>query len=379
MPERRLPLIDSQRRDFPTLNQFQLVKTNTKAAVFAFQKWQVARICQLALGLWCIFGLVAPGAHADDVIADNLTVNDDTYMSGNLWVNTFADVAEDIEAHEDVIVDETLRVGLVDFGFNNLQISTGGDAGNTSINFTGYGANTTWYWNSDANYGSFTTMLLDPNATLTLTGNSGNIVLDPNNGTISVNGTTFNSAGNITFFVGDYGFSVGNLAVATGMRSAAFGGAANATGLESIALADGVTSGNSSVAMAYGNATGDFSVALGNSTAAGVSSLAFGVQSLANATGSIALGANVTADAWSSVTVGHYNANITGNATDWAAGDPAFVVGIGENDTTRTNGLVVLNNGNITMGGNSTSTTINGNITISHPQGDIPMGQFGGE
>lgn len=104
------------------------------------------------------------------------------------------------------------------------------------------------------------------------------------------------------------------------------------------------------------------------------------------ADGSVTLGTNLTATAFNSVVVGHYNALLPATTTTaWAATDPAFIVGIGQNTTAAANGLIVLNNGNTTITGNATlgsssttTVTIAGNVTINKPQGDIPMGVYDG-
>jgi hypothetical protein len=308
------------------------------------------------------------------------------------------------------------------------------DSVNTYVTFSG-DARTLWTWNENGNLNqmtldrtglltlwgsdgisnSSTNLTLDPgNETLAFAGNlglqqidgafvmsanilddgAGNIAFDPGNQTIVFSsGVTFNATtANVTIFAGDSGFVVGNGATATGYRSAAFGGTANATGNSSVALSGGAASGYLSLAAAYGLASGAEAVALSSGTASGNYSLSAGNNSLANATGAVALGTNTTASVLNSVTVGHYNTPISGNATTWVATDPAFIVGTGSAGNSTSNGLVVLNNGNTSISGDAAvagNTTVTGNLTVNgtvnfsgnvtYPSafGDVSMGVYG--
>jgi len=237
-----------------------------------------------------------------------------------------------------------------------------------------------------------------------LDGGSPNITFDPANLNITFSSGLIlsgNNATHLTISSGTTGFAYG-IATAGGDNSVAMGGYANATndyavalangnasGEQSLAAANSTTSGNQSAAFANGTAAGDYSLAMGNNSLANATNaMALGTNTSANAAGAIALGTNVTASTWDSVTVGHYNEDISGNSTTWVATDPAFIVGIG-NSTTPANGLIILNNGdaiingnatlpgNTTIGGNATTSKISGNVIISQPQGDVSIGIFG--
>jgi hypothetical protein len=120
----------------------------------------------------------------------------------------------------------------------------------------------------------------------------------------------------------------------------------------------------------FNNVTVAGNFTLGNATASGNNSLAAGNGAMASGNYSIALGTNVTANTWSSVTVGHYNAAITGNPSAWAAADPAFIVGIG-NSTAAANGLVLLNSGLVGIGTNTPGEELEvagiGRLKLSRP------------
>jgi len=231
------------------------------------------------------------------------TTKDYGYAGGN-WIHFALDLG-----------DLTHTVNSTVYLLPNLNIS-GGNTSVTSpanITFTGYSANTTWTWQQNLYDNSAIDLAnVTPQMKLTDAGvlkvystvNSGNIIFDPGNQTITFsNGLTIQKVS--TYYdlgVGSSGFAVGNnLAV---------------------------------------NNSGGF--ALGN-------------YATSNATGAFALGTNVSANAFNSVTIGHYNANVNGNNTTWVSSDPAFIVGIG-NSSTSANGLVVLNNGIVYAGlGNATA------------------------
>jgi hypothetical protein len=224
-------------------------------------------------------------------------------------------------------------------------------------------------------------------ATATLVGNvsaatldfsevsGGGVNISPTNQTLSFsNGFILNGNTSTTPF-GKQSLVVGDNAAAAGVGAVAIGNA-SANGILAIAL------GNSSYASAGG------SVALMGGNAFGNNSLALGQNSNTTAANSVALGTGVAAENWGAVVVGNNNTPVNGNATAWAPGDPAFIVGNG------TNALTILNNGNITVGGtaimnNSTKSlqingpaTLNGqanfsgNVILSHALGDISMGNY---
>jgi hypothetical protein len=179
-----------------------------------------------------------------------------------------------------------------------------------------------------------------------------------------------------------------------------------------------MVSGTNAVAISGGNASGNGAIALGaNSSASGVGAIAIGANSAASGNGAVALaGGNATANnaiavglgtsspTWGTTVMGHYNVPISGNASSYAPADPAFIVGIG-NVTNPANGLVIYNNGDAVGAGNVTlanpayvsptsvfqpvelqvngsvnfngSATLNGNIILAQPAGNLSMGAFG--
>ena len=194
--------------------------------------------------------------------------------------------------------------------------------------------------------------------------------------------------------------------VVTGGAGVALGGNATASGNNAVAVANGVATGNASVAVGgNSSATSSGAVALGaNSAAAANGAVALGGGN-ATASQALAIGPGTVAQNWGVTVVGHYNVSPGGNATAYAPGDPAFIVGIGANATARANGLVINNNGDAVATGNATLThpayvsptnatqpvelqvngaatfngpaTLNGNVILVAPQGSLPMGAFG--
>ena len=202
--------------------------------------------------------------------------------------------------------------------------------------------------------------------------------------------------------IGNYSFASGNETKATGYASVAMGGYSNAmannalamgsgaiaSGLGSIAIGTGVTaqadqstamgivskaSGYRSVAIgSFATAFGDFSVALGNGTSVGNSAVAIGLQTTAIGLASTAMGQSTRSPAanstsmglgtvsrsFGSLVIGRYNDSIaSSNTVLWINTDPAFIVGNGASDISRSNAFVVYKNGNVTAAGNLSLTT----------------------
>ena len=111
-----------------------------------------------------------------------------------------------------------------------------------------------------------------------------------------------------------------------------------------------------SVAMGHETlAIGAVSTAMGDgTTAVGNSSTAMGTGTTASGFNSTAMGVFNTAQAYASVVLGRFNV-IAGDATQWIATDPVFVIGNG-GGASRNNAFEVLKNGN---------TTIDGDLTIT--------------
>ncbi len=190
----------------------------------------------------------------------------------------------------------------------------------------------------------------------------------------------------------------GNTATAPfGNASVALGGSAGAPGPGAVAV--GAASANGNLAIALGDnstTTANGAVALAGGEATAGQALAMGMNSSASATGATAIGPGTAAQSWGAVVVGHNNLGVGGNSTGWAAGDPAFVVGVGADGTSggQANAMVIYNNGNVNLGGpanltNSGKTlqvngpaimngqaTFSGGVILAHPQGDISAGIY---
>jgi len=184
----------------------------------------------------------------------------------------------------------------------------------------------------------------------------------------SAGGYASAALGNYSEASGDSAFAAGNYATAEGYAATAMGNGTSATEYASTALGNGsfateygstamgnsVASGYGSTAMGYSTASGSGSTALGSSTATGDNSASMGIQTLAQAYGSVVIGANNVAE---------------GDSANWVPTDPLFVIGNGTGDSNdppevqNRNALVVYKNGQ---------------INIPKRQGDILMGEFGG-
>lgn len=184
--------------------------------------------------------------------------------------------------------------------------------------------------------------------------------------------------------VGEQSVAIGTGAVSSDFQAVAIGWAANATNDGSIALCNGCIS-NGPNSTGFGtetNISGDYSTAMGvYSTASGSTSTAIGFQTLASghqstsmgvytvASGntstsmgretiskgraSVSMGYGTQANGYSSTVIGYYNDTIVAPQTELGAitaTTPLFIVGNGENITTRTNALTVLKNGKVGIG-----------------------------
>ncbi|MCB0747481.1 MAG: tail fiber domain-containing protein [Ignavibacteriae bacterium] len=153
--------------------------------------------------------------------------------------------------------------------------------------------------------------------------------------------------------------SIGFYSFASGLNTRAQGYGATAMGRD--------TEASNSYAFASGyfsNADGQYSTAMGfNTDALALGSSAFGYSTDAEANYSvamgyfaeaqaiysIALGNTVQAQSYSSMAVGRYNLG-GGNATSWVDSDPLFEIGNGTSQSTRSNAVTVLKNGNVGFG-----------------------------
>jgi hypothetical protein len=170
---------------------------------------------------------------------------------------------------------------------------------------------------------------------------------------------------------GDYATAIGQNTKAIGKNSVALGLGAEAIGFQSMSigfstLVNGGTSvaignrteANGTVSTAIGShtqANGDYSTAIGRSTIANaVNSTAIGYNNTANGSYATAMGIGTISKGYASFVTGMYNDSIllgnqTFNPSDLT---PIFIIGNGNNILDRTNAMVVLKNGNVSIGNN---------------------------
>jgi hypothetical protein len=149
--------------------------------------------------------------------------------------------------------------------------------------------------------------------------------------------------------------NVGLYSTATG-----YGTMANATGTVAMGI-NNYASGYGAVAMGY------------QTTADGPQSTTFGMATAAGGTASTALGYYTTAYGYSSTVVGMYNDPVVGGAevSGPSSATPLFVVGNGNSSGTRSNALVVNKSGDVAIGRNTSPlgrVHVRTNSTVSYPQ-----------
>ncbi len=182
---------------------------------------------------------------------------------------------------------------------------------------------------------------------------------------------------------GEQSVAIGTGALASDIQTVAIGWAANATNYRSMALCNGCfsdglnstsfgtetnTSGDYSTSMGiYSTASGSTSTAIGFQTlasghqstsmgvytvASGNTSTSMGRETIAKGRASVSMGYGTQANGYSSTVIGYYNDTIVAPQTEPGAitsATPLFIVGNGEN-TSRSNALTVLKNGNVGIG-----------------------------
>jgi hypothetical protein len=190
----------------------------------------------------------------------------------------------------------------------------------------------------------------------------------------------------------------------TGWYSFAAGESAQATNSWTIAMGyDCLASGSGSVAFGRGQATGENSFAVGQSGAAGIGSTAMS-WGTSNGNYSVALGFGAIARSYGATTIGLHSQTPAGNATQWVATDPVFIVGNGTywGTATSSNAQVTLKNGKTTLINKTWSATnaladpsvadtsdangealvvdghtrLRGKVIIEKPQGDVSAGEY---
>ncbi len=178
---------------------------------------------------------------------------------------------------------------------------------------------------------------------------------------------------------GTLSFAVGRSNTASGASSFVVGSNNTASEQHSIAIGDqNNTSGESSFAVGgHNGASGASSFAVGsNNTASGSNSTAIGFANTSSGQYATAIGANNTssgdrsfasgylntAQSFGETVLGYFATIGTGNTSNFVSTDRLFVIGNGDPISTRSDALLILKNGNTTIGG---SFTINGNGTGS--------------
>ncbi|MBL7960007.1 tail fiber domain-containing protein [bacterium] len=143
--------------------------------------------------------------------------------------------------------------------------------------------------------------------------------------------------------------SMGDSTIAQGRHSMASGWYTKALGLASTTFGFNTS------------ATGEFATAMGRAnSASGISSMAMGYQCSAVGDYSTAMGYSVIAQSYASVALGRYN--VAAGVTDsWDVDDPLFVIGNGS-QSTRSNALTILKNGDVGINTEipTTSLDVNG-------------------
>jgi len=226
-----------------------------------------------------------------------------------------------------------------------------------------------------------------------LTGNASAATL--NFSQLNGGGITVSPTGQTISFSNGFVLSGNSSATPFGARSVALGDGADVSGGGAVAIGGATANGNLAVALGNGSyASADGALALSGGSASGGNALAIGYNSAATATRATTLGQATSASNWGVVVVGYNNQEITGNATAWSPGDPAFIVGDGAVNGPAGNALIIYNNGNLSFDGplNLTDSskelringpvilngqaTFSGNVLLSQPQGDISMGIY---
>ena len=201
-----------------------------------------------------------------------------------------------------------------------------------------------------------------------------------NNTTAS--GLASTAMGDGTTASGKYSVAMGQSTTASNYYAVAMGISSQASGYGAVAAGTTTVaggSGNYQVAMGSGShASGDTSTAFGlSTTAGGTASTAMGAYASANANYSTAMnlhttssgnattamGNYTTSHAFASLAIGQYNVVDTGSYNNWEGTDPVFVIGNGVDDSTRSNEVTVLKNGNFGIGTTSPGAILDVNGT----------------
>jgi len=151
-------------------------------------------------------------------------------------------------------------------------------------------------------------------------------------------GGSANAGGNFAFAAGGATNASNDYAVALGSNTIASGNASFAAGTNAVASGMGAISLGAAT-----SATADLSIALGGTTAA-------------SGTYAVATGQGTSAQAYNSFVVGRYN-TLTGTTGSWVSTEPLFVAGNGSSGSSRSDALVLLKNGDMTIAGTLTQSS----------------------
>jgi len=227
--------------------------------------------------------------------------------------------------------------------------------------------------------GFLVTGTYDFNSTVPSSGAGGRVMFYPGKGAFRagvVTGTQWDdiNVGQLSTALGfntiaNYlGTAMGYHATASGSAAIAIGQNSTASGFHSIVLGEnnlapgnnGICIGNStqaagtlSIAMGTNTAaTAIFSTAIGKNTlASGENTTAVGHYTMASGTNATSFGTYTKAKGYSSTVIGMYNDSIlTSNQTVVTPTTPLFIIGNGDNISSRTNAMVVQKNGNVGFG-----------------------------
>ena len=203
--------------------------------------------------------------------------------------------------------------------------------------------------------------------------NSGNGSLSSGINNIVANGG--NAIGAFSEATGFRSVAAGYSNIASGDYSLAMGSDTRASGIAAFSAgANNLAAGYRSTALGYNNeATGGSSLATGYYTNAnGSTSSSFGWGTRAEGKSSVTTGEHTIAKGFASLVSGIYNDTILlTNETTPTPGTPLFIVGNGSSHITRSNAMVVLNNGNVGIGKNAPEEALHveGNAILNNPTG----------
>jgi trimeric autotransporter adhesin len=153
---------------------------------------------------------------------------------------------------------------------------------------------------------------------------------------------------------GDFSTAMGYNATASGFYSTAMGGFTTASDSYSTAMGyNTIANANISTAMgASTTASGNFSTSMGRfTTASGFISSAIGDSTIAGGDFSTAMGNRTISRGYAGTVLGMFNNPIlVGNQTSITATTPLFIIGNGDNISTRSNAMVVRKDGRVGIG-----------------------------